>query len=173
MHSTTAVPSGNLSALSAQSRRSTTSHRLSFRHSTLMMGEFPASIREQIQISLQCCPVCPLPVEGHWQSSRRVAVRLHASSAITVGRMKSRSFVTRPCQASALATSWKLKVRLSIAAVIDTSVKTNQSEMVRCGQLLQQAALDSFRIWKYEAWLPSTIIPFQSRRSITVKVRLL
>jgi len=60
---------------------------------------------------------------------------------------------------------------VTVDAMIDTNGKLTNMKVVSGQPLLQQAALDSLRTWKYEpAYLDDKPVPVQT--SITVKFRI-
>ena len=88
------------------------------------------------------------------------------------GRMREPRLVTRTVPSyPAAARQVGIEGEVAIDAVIDTSGKLTNLKVVSGAPLLQQAALDSLRSWKYEpAYLDDKPVPVKT--SITVKFRL-
>ncbi len=88
------------------------------------------------------------------------------------GRMKEPRLVTRTVPSyPAAARQVGIEGDVAIDAVIDTDGKLTNLKVVSGAPLLQQAALDSLRNWKYEpGYLDDKPVPVKT--SITVKFRL-
>jgi len=70
-----------------------------------------------------------------------------------------------------MAKQSQIEGEVTVNAVIDITGKLSSMKVVSGSPLLQQAALDSLRTWKYEpAYLNDKPVPVQT--SITVKFRL-
>jgi len=95
-----------------------------------------------------------------------------AASSVPGGRMKEPQLVSRSVPIyPALAKQNGVEGQVTIDAVIDTTGKLTSMKVVSGALLLQQAALDSLRNWKYEpGYLNDKPVPV--RTSITVKFRL-
>lgn len=95
-----------------------------------------------------------------------------AASPVPGGRMKEPQLVSRSVPIyPAVAKQAGIEGQVTIDAVIDTSGKLTSMKVVSGALLLQQAALDSLRNWKYEpGYLDDKPVPV--RTSITVKFRL-
>jgi TonB family protein len=88
------------------------------------------------------------------------------------GRRKEPQLVSRSVPSyPAMAKEAGIEGEVTIDAVIDTSGKLTSMKVISGALLLQQAALDSLRNWKYEpGYLDDKPVPV--RTSITVKFRL-
>ncbi len=88
------------------------------------------------------------------------------------GRMKEPQLVLRSVpNYPAIAKRAAIEGQVTVDAVIDTNGKLTNMKVVSGQPLLQQAALDSLRTWKYEpAYLDDKPVPVQT--SITVKFRI-
>jgi TonB family protein len=88
------------------------------------------------------------------------------------GRMKEPRLVLRSVpNYPAIAKRAAIEGEVTVDAVIDTNGKLTNMKVVSGQPLLQQAALDSLRTWKYEpAYLDDKPVPVQT--SITVKFRI-
>lgn len=95
-----------------------------------------------------------------------------AASPVPGGRMKEPHLVSRSVPVyPAVAKRAGVEGQVTIAAVIDTTGKLTSMKVVSGALLLQQAALDSLRNWKYEpGYLDDKPVPVAT--SITVKFRL-
>jgi TonB family protein len=95
-----------------------------------------------------------------------------AASSVPGGRMKEPQLVSRSVPIyPAIAKQNGIEGQVTIDAVIDTTGKLTSMKVVSGALLLQQAALDSLRNWKYEpGYLDDKPVPV--RTSITVKFRL-
>jgi TonB family protein len=95
-----------------------------------------------------------------------------AASPVPGGRMKEPQLVSRSVPIyPAMAKQNGIEGQVTIDAVIDTTGKLTNMKVVSGALLLQQAALDSLRNWKYEpGYLDDKPVPV--RTSITVKFRL-
>jgi TonB family protein len=95
-----------------------------------------------------------------------------AASAVVGGRMKEPQLVSRSLPIyPAVAKLAGVEGQVTINAVIDTTGKLTSMKVVSGALLLQQAALDSLRNWKYDpGYLDDKPVPV--RTSITVKFRL-
>jgi TonB family protein len=95
-----------------------------------------------------------------------------AASPVAGGRMKEPQLVSRSVPIyPAVARQAAIEGQVAIDAVIDTTGKLTSMKVVSGPLLLQQAALDSLRNWKYEpGYLDDKPVPV--RTSITVKFRL-
>jgi TonB family protein len=90
----------------------------------------------------------------------------------TGGRIKEPRLVSKSApNYPAMAKQSQIEGELTVSAVIDITGKLSSMKVVSGSPLLQQAALDSLRTWKYEpALLNDKPVPVQT--SITVKFRL-
>jgi TonB family protein len=88
------------------------------------------------------------------------------------GRMKEAQLILKSApNYPATAKQVRVEGDVTVAAVIDITGKLSNMKVVSGQPLLQQAALDSLRTWKYEpAYLNDKPVPVQT--SITVKFRL-
>jgi TonB family protein len=88
------------------------------------------------------------------------------------GRMKEPQLVSRSAPSyPAMAKQAGIEGQVTIDAVIDTTGKLTSMKVVSGALLLQQAALDSLRNWKYEpGYLDEKPVPVKT--SISVKFRL-
>ena len=88
------------------------------------------------------------------------------------GRMKGPQLVLRSVpNYPAIAKRAAIEGEVTVDALIDTNGKLTNMKVVSGQPLLQQAALDSLRTWKYEpAYLDDKPVPVQT--SITVKFRI-
>jgi TonB family protein len=88
------------------------------------------------------------------------------------GRMKGPQLILRSMpNYPAIAKRAAIEGEVTVDAVIDTNGKLTNMKVVSGQPLLQQAALDSLRTWKYEpAYLDDKPVPVQT--SITVKFRI-
>ncbi len=95
-----------------------------------------------------------------------------AASPVPGGRTKEPHLVSRSVPIyPVVAKQARIEGQVSIDAVIDTNGKLTNMKVVSGALLLQQAALDSLRNWKYEpGYLDDKPVPV--RTSITVKFRL-
>ena len=90
----------------------------------------------------------------------------------TGGRVKEAQLVSKTApNYPAMAKQSQIEGEVTVNAVIDITGKLTNMKVVSGSPLLQQAALDSLRTWKYEpAFLNDKPVPVQT--SITVKFRL-
>ena len=95
-----------------------------------------------------------------------------APSSVLGGRIKEPQLVSRSVPIyPAMAKQAGIEGQVTIDAVIDTTGRLTSMKVVSGALLLQQAALDSLRNWKYEpGYLDDKPVPVST--SITVKFRL-
>lgn len=98
--------------------------------------------------------------------------RVLAGSPVSGSRMKAPKLVSRSVPIyPAMAKETGVEGQVTIDAVIDPTGKLTSMKVVSGALLLQQAALDSLRNWKYEpGYLDDKPVPVST--SITVKFRL-
>jgi TonB family protein len=98
--------------------------------------------------------------------------RVLAASAVSGSRMKEPKLVSRSVPIyPTMAKQAGVEGQVTIDAVIDTTGRLTSMKVVSGALLLQQAALDSLRNWKYEpGYLDDKPVPVST--SITVKFRL-